>query len=403
MFNNNSGAWKLALSVLFFPMFFQDAFISFAWGAHDSFWIAVAKRVFILLPVAAFLVGCWVSGISILTLIVRHKRVEFATSLLMTWWDLGKAVLAFWSGILKFSMFLVTSVFSFGRLMVLGTLLFFADICLYPFQLIKKVGQNAFGAGIPWIAVTLTLGWTLLEATIFTFVTSPLVVDTLSNMIGQQLSEKFIRAPLFLFMFFIVLGSYSVLLTLTDSFRTKNVPSIIKIGVVELVAMFVEVVFLYREFVDALVPWFAQHSAGFELGVTGTLAIAGVTWLGIRSLSWFLFASHGTPVIMAVIQGRGYQGGFEKGRVTPIKEQAPFKLRSLEQMKKEFDWIQDRGDAIAGSLLLPPLQILAASINFVVLLMTAQHLFDIPLNDLRTVSNFKPKLKDVHDGLKRSA
>src|SRR5260370_41805084 len=74
----------------------------------------------------------------------------------------------------------------------------------------------------------------------------------------------------------------------------------------ELVAMFVEVVFLYREFVDALVPWFAQHTSGnFDLGIAGTLAIAGFTWLGIRSLSWFLFGSAGTPTIMAIIQGQG--------------------------------------------------------------------------------------------------
>jgi len=77
--------------------------------------------------------------------------------------------------------------------------------------------------------------------------------------------------------------------------RAKNVYSIVGILVIEFVSLFVEVVFLYHEFVDSLVPWFAQYSEGLELGIFWTLAIACLAWFGIRSISWFLFAVHGTP------------------------------------------------------------------------------------------------------------
>src|SRR5208337_3050662 len=111
---------------------------------------------------------------------------------------------------------------------------------------------------------------------------------------------------LYFFLLLLILGSYSVLATWADAIKSKNIASIIKITAIEVVALMVEVMFLYREFVDSLVPWFAQHSSGkFDLGITGTLGIAFMAWLGIRGLSWFLFAAHGTPTIMAIIQGSG--------------------------------------------------------------------------------------------------
>jgi hypothetical protein len=183
-------------------------------------------------------------------------------------------------------------------------------------------------------------------------------------------------------MFFIVLGSYAVLSTWTAALKTRDVPSIIKIGVVELVAMFVEVVFLYREFVDALVPWFAQHTSGsFELGIFGTLAIAGITWLGIRSLSWFLFANAGTPTIMAIIQGQGVGKRDGGGRA-----KTDFRLFSESftgQLKREFAWVAAEGERLLDAFLVPPMQVVAATLNFVTLLITNRHLLDLPLQSVR--------------------
>src|SRR5882762_8096273 len=187
---------------------------------------------------------------------------------------------------------------------------------------------------------------------------------------------------LFLFMLFIVLGSYAVLSTWTEALKSKDWPSIVKIGVIELVAMFVEVVFLYREFVDALVPWFAQHASGnFELGIPGTLAIAGVTWLGIRSLTWFLFASSGTPTMMAIIQRQGVGNREAAGEATP-----GFRFFSESfagQLRTEFQWVGAEGERLLEAFLVPPMQVVAAALNFVTLLVANRHLLELPLESIR--------------------
>ncbi len=389
----DTSTWMTVVSLIFFPSYFQGPLLNFAWGAHDPEMIAMAKRIFILLPCCALIAACWATTVALISVIVRQNRREFITYLFVTWWDMGKCILSFWGGCFKFCMFAIHSVFLFSRLIVVGLLVFISDILSAPFKVVQVAGASAFGAGLPWIAILLTLGWTLLEATIFTFVTTGLVTDTLSSVSGMTISPRAIRFPLFGFMLFIVLGSYSVLLTLGDALKTRNVTTIVKIAVVEVIAMMVEVIFLYREFVDALVPWFAQHSGGnFSLGITGTLAIASFTWMGIRSMSWFLFAQAGTPVIMSVIGGRGFA---TKGAGGGKDISFDMKLKSIERMKTEMKWIIEYGDNFLGAFLFPPLQIVAATINFFVLVITSDHLFEIPFTDFKSIYTTRPSLRRV--------
>ncbi len=81
MFNETSGLWKAVLSVLFFPLLFQSSFINFAWGADDQFLLMVGKRLFMLLPVFAIILGCWISIACVLTVLIRQNRREFITGL----------------------------------------------------------------------------------------------------------------------------------------------------------------------------------------------------------------------------------------------------------------------------------------------------------------------------------
>jgi len=85
MLTESSGIVKIVLSVLFFPMYFQEAFIRFAWSAGDELWLMSAKRVFLLLPTMAVLLGCWATIVCLLTVPVRQRRQEFVTSLFVTW------------------------------------------------------------------------------------------------------------------------------------------------------------------------------------------------------------------------------------------------------------------------------------------------------------------------------
>jgi hypothetical protein len=312
---------------------------------------------------------------------------------LITWWDLGKSVVYFWGGIIKFLLNLATAVIELAKIVVLGLLSFLQEVVYTPFRLFRSISRNVLSSPVPWIAVYLTIFWCIIEAVIFTYVTTPLVVDVFSNITGENLNINFIRIPLFLCLLFVIMGSYAVLSTFVSSFKSKNVSSIFGIGVIETVVLFVEVVFLYREFVDSLVPWFAQYSEGFELGIVGTLAIACFVWFGIRSLSWFLFASHGTPTILHLIQGKGIIV-FNQGEIvkTGLRSISP---EFIEKIKAEMNWMRKKGDELLSSLMLPPLQVIAAGINFCTLLLNSKHLFNLPFKSLSSIASSKALIETI--------
>jgi hypothetical protein len=392
MIDQAGGLSQVVLSVLFFPTFFENTLMAFVWGAADPVGLMVAKRALLLLPMGAVIAGLWASILCALSVIVRQKRADFIKAFLLTWWDLGKAIFAFWGGFFRFFLVLANSLFALARVLVTGLWLLVQDILLAPFRLIKTVAVNISAPGIPWIAVTLTLVWCLVEAVIFTYVMTPLVMDTLSNMTGGELTEGFIRIPLFLFLLFLVLGSYAVLSNWTEALKSRNVGAIIKITAVELVAVMVEVLFLYRELVDSLVPWFAQHaSKDFDLGIGGTMAIAVLAWLGVRGMTWFLFASHGVPIITAVIQGRGLKPT-EAGERAQVKDTFAYTVGFYYHFKTDMKFIQEKGDELLGAFVLPPLQVLSAVLNFFTLLVAGQHLFSIPFRSFKDVMHSKELL-----------
>ena len=401
MFNEPNGIVKVALSILFFPLFFQSTFLTFAWGANDQFWISMGKRLFILLPVLAVILGCWVTIACILTVLMRQRRVAFLTVLLVTWWDLGKSIIYFWGGIIRFFFNLVIALVGLFKVAIFGIWSVVQEIIYTPFRLIKGLSQNVLSSPVPWVAVFMTVFWCLIEAFIFTYVMTPLVVDTFSNITGENLPLNFIRIPLFLFLLFMILGSYAVLSTFVESVKGKNVSSIIGIGVIETVVLFVEVVFLYREFVDSLVPWFAQYTENFELGILGILGISCFVWFGIRSLSWFLFAAHGTPTIMHMIQGKGVVmfSTNENGKSRLLGVSSEF----VSRIKSETQWIQMKGEELLASFILPPLQVIAAAINFGTLLLSSNHLFDLPFTNLKSIKNSRDLIDDISGRTKRRA
>lgn len=391
---------QVVVSVLFFPTFFENTMVAFAWGASDPLWMMIAKRVFLLLPVGAVIISLWASILCVLSVVVRQKRTDFFKAFLVTWWDLGKAIFAFWGGFFRFLIVLVNSLFAVVRVLVVGVWLLIQDILLVPFRVIKTVAMNISAPGLPWIAVTLTMVWCLVEAVIFTYVMTPLVMDTLSNLTGGELTEPVIRIPLFLFLLFLVLGSYAVLLNFVEAIKAKQWGTIIKIAAVEAVAILVEVMFLYRELVDSLVPWFAQHAAAnFDLGITGTLAIALLAWLGVRGLTWFLFAAHGVPVITAIIQGRGLKPT-EAGERAQIKDTFAYTVGFYYHIKTDLKFLQEKGDDLLGAFILPPLQVVSAVVNFFTLLVAGHHLFMIPFKSIRDVMHSQDILAAASNGKK---
>ena len=379
----------------------SSAFL-FVWGAGDPVWLLTLKRIFLVMPLGAVALAYWTTVLSVPTIVFRAKRRMFVNQVLVTWWDLARATFTFWGGVLRFMLRLVISLMGAVQILVMGVWALIQELVLLPLRLIRNVGANALSPGVPWIAVAMTFFWCVFEATIFTYVMTSLVIDTLSNLAGTEMTEAAVRIPLFLFMFFIVLGSYAVLSTFTAAVRSRDWPTIVKIGVVELVAMFVEVVFLYREFVDALVPWFAQHTSGnFELGIVGTLAIAGTTWLGIRSLSWFLFANSGTPTIMAIISRQGVGSRDAANGAPPVT--SLFSESFTGRLRKEFEWVATEGERLLDAFLVPPMQVVAAALNFVTLLVANRHLLDLPLQSVRDFKDARTLAKELTESRLRKA
>ncbi len=392
MFNEQGGIVKVVLSVLLFPLLFQEAFINFAWADGQPLWAMAAKRLFLLLPVLAFILGCWASIACLATVIIRQKRTDFLTLLLVTWWDLGKSIAYFWGGIAKFTLSLLASLAGLVKILFFAVLSIVQELVFAPFRLLFGMTKNVVSSPVPWIAVYMTVFWCLIEAMIFSYVTTPLVIDVFSNITGDQMNPYFVRIPLFVFLLFVVMGSYAVLSTLVDSVKSKNIGTILGIGAIETVVLFVEVMFLYREFVDALVPWFAQYSQNFELGVVGTLSIATFVWFGIRSLSWFLFANHGTPVLMQIIQGKGSEV-FARGDV-PKTRLAVISPEFVNKIKEESAWFATKGEELLAAAILPPLQVVAAGINFCTLLLSGSHLFELPFTNLEAITNTRALLEN---------
>ena len=381
----------IELVALWAPL--KSAF-GFAWGAGDPTWLLVVKRVFLLLPIGAMAVSYWASVLSIPTIIVRPRRRTFVSLMLVTWWDLARAAFAFWGGVFRFMLRLVMSLLGLAQMLAIGLWTVLMELFLMPVRFIRNFGNNVLSPGTPWIAVIMTFCWCVFEAIIFTFTTTSLVIDTLSNLAGTQLTETGIRIPLFFFMLFIALGSYAVLSSFTEAVKSRDWATIVKIGVVESVALFVEVVFLYREFVDALVPWFAQHAgAHFDLGIWGTLGIAGVVWLGVRSLSWFLFASAGTPTILAIISGQGVNSSNQG-------QPQQFQLFSDgfgTQLRNELAWAGEEGEKLVDAFLVPPMQLVAATLNFVTLMAANRHMLDLPLTSVRDFKDARALQAELAD------
>jgi hypothetical protein len=400
MLITTDGVMKFVLYILLFPTFFQETFIEFAWAAGDPVLIMTLKRLFLLLPVFAIILGCWVTVPALMTVLFRSNRKEYINSLFITWWDLGKAIFSFWGGIFQFLFNLVIALVEFVKILIVGIGYLLKGALVLPFKLMGSASRKVVSSNIPWIAVFLTLVWVLVEATIFTYVTTPLVVDTLTNITGEQLSIAFVRIPLFLFLFFIVMGSYAVLSTFVDEVKNKNIFRIAGIAAIEIIVLLVEVIFLYREFVDALVPWFALYATDFEITMTGILAVSAFMWFGIRSLSWFLFAAHGTPTIMSIIQGKGL-GGTSKSKAKAKDKESNYDPaldatnELIESIKKEVDWVHEKGEQLLASFMLPPLQVVAAAINFCTLLVNGNHLFDLPFKNLRDIKQSKSMIESI--------
>ncbi|MCX6130951.1 MAG: hypothetical protein NTX25_18075 [Proteobacteria bacterium] len=392
MLENLESPWKYIVMALVFPIFFQIQLFDFVWGASDLAGIAIAKRILLLWPACAIIFCSWISVANIVSIVVRQQRAEFISAFFLTWWDLGRSIFYFWGGILRFILNFAGWIYGFIRLISLGFLLILKDFILFPIRAFSEVSSTSFRPGIPWPAIFMMIVWTIVEAAVFTFVMNPLVVDVMDSFSdGEFNGGVWLKIPLFVVFNFFVLGSYAVIHTFGEAIKARKWAAVIAYGLIELIVAAVETVLFYREFVDALVPWFAQYAGDkFELGVIGTLSIAFFVWFGIRCMTWFLFGASAIPMLLALIQRTGIDTKDQNkgGAGTNGKNQNPMLVyvhNALKEFRDEMDWVQAKGDLILSSFLIPPLQILAACINFCTLLFSGHHLFSLPFKTYKDI------------------
>ena len=140
--------------------------------------------------------------------------------------------------------------------------------------MMTRVGQRYFQPGVPWVAFFLLVFWCLLESTVFTYTLMPTITEVLGGITGTDVSP-YALPGLFIFLFFLITGSFACIQALADAVKNREFKFMVQMVLIELFVMVFEVMFLYRELVDAITPWIAQQtSEQFRPGIFFTLSLA---------------------------------------------------------------------------------------------------------------------------------
>ena len=362
----------------------QTTFLSYGWYA-DSVYGTVLKRFFLLMPILLLIVAVWSTMLSIYTPPFRSNRAKFLTIIALGWWDTGRGIWFYWTGVMRFAALLVGWVWNLvaltARMFWVGLKGFLAA----PLSLFDNTSSRYLKPGVPWIAVMLTLLWSALEATIFSFTLLPTITEVLADITGFVPNRLFVMPLLWFFLFGLIAGSFASIHVMSEAIRARRIGEVIQMVIVEFFVAFFEVVFLYRELIDAITPWINQQSGGaIQMGLVSTLALGVFGWIGIRGMTWFLFGRFGTPSILAIVSRQVPPDHDSMSRVSSAPTAAMWR-GPIDALKSETAWFKKealRGVEMAS---LPVLQLLAVAVNFPVVAISSQPLFTFPLRDLDDV------------------
>src|SRR3954469_24725033 len=346
----------------------------------------------LLMPALLLAAGMWCTVASLYTLPFRSGRGAFITSMLMAWWDAGRCIWLFWTGMLRVGVALVGWVIGsvrFAFLMIKNIIL---GVLRSPLTLLDWSSKRYFQPGVPWLAFMVLTVWCAIEATIFTFTLQPTLNEVFGSLTGFDPNPRIMAPILWMFLFMLVAGSFACVQVVSDAVKAKNIPTIVQMLVVESAVMFFEVIFLYRELIDAITPWIAQQSGGsVQLGIGATLALASFGWLGVRGMSWFLFGRFGTPALLAILSRQAVS---QEGATRPIERAVEPGLwkEPVNALKAETEWFHQEAKRMFELLSLPVLQLLAAAINFAVVAIKSRPMFSLPFQHLEDVLAATPVL-----------
>lgn len=405
--------WRAGVTLLTAPLRWvpdwQASVVSSILSAPTAAGAAIAA-IALLAPALLLIAGVWCTMASLYTLPFRAGRRVFLTAFLMTWWDAGRAVWLYWMGLSRVIVGVggwVVAALRFIALLLRELLL---GVLRAPLRALDWVSRRWFPAGVPWAAFVVLLAWSAIEATTFAWVLHPVIDEVLTGLTGRIANPRVLAPLLTIFLFLIVAGSFACMQAMREAIQSRRVLAIASMLVLTGAVMFFEVIFLYRELVDAMTPWVAHKTGGaVRLGLGATLGLAALAWSGIRATAWFLFAWAATPALLAMLSRRA-----DSALVPVVADPAglnPWRAPVLA-LQAETGWFHDEGRRVFELLSLPVLQLLAVALNFAVVTVQSRPVFVLPFRtmddmvaampgkqarDARTESRWNPGVRTPRD------
>jgi len=346
----------------------------------NSFWALAGVSVLLALPAGAFIAGIWGTMVSLYTIPFRLGRsVTLMQSVALAWWDALRMVWFYWAGLARFVLVLIGWVWGLIKLsgrLVVGTI---KGAITSPLAVLDATSRRP---GVPWPAFFLLIVWSAVEATIFTFTLRPTMSELLADLTGYEVNAFALVVLLWIFLSIIIAGSFACIQVLNDAIKERQTGNIVFMILVEIsVAMF-EVLFLYRELVDAMTPWLAQQ--GIQLGVFGTIGLAFFGWVGVRGMTWFLFGRFGAPALLSLLsrQPMVVEGAAAHGAAPQM---ADYWKGPIAALKAEREWFRKEGRELFELASLPVLQVVASALNFLFVVFTGRGHFTLPFKSIDDV------------------
>ena len=373
-----SGTVELLSTPISWIPAWHTAMINFAWYGGSAMEI-VLKRVLVMLPMLLIIAAIWSTMVSLYTLPFRSGRGGFLTAMLTAWWDAGRTIWFFWAGMVRVGVVLVGWVKGLIRL----GFAMLKNAFQSPLNFLDWTSRNYFKPGVPWVAFLALIFWSVIEALIFTYTLRPTMTEVLAGITGFEPDPRFLTPLLWIFLFFLIMGSFACIQVLGEAVQKRVIGVIIQMSLVELSVIFFEVMFLYREMIDALTPWIAQQtSGGLQLGLWSVLSLAAFGWVGVRGMTWFLFGRFGTPALLAILA----RDTVKHAEPAIAREATIDNLHGpMTALKAEAAWFQAEARKVFELMSLPVLQLLAAAVNFAVVTITSRPMFSLPFNSLDEV------------------
>jgi hypothetical protein len=341
------------------------------------------KVVLVMFPCFVLVSGLVGTMAALYTLPFRSGRGGFLVAVVMSWWDWVRMTWFYWAGLLRFVVVLLGWVWGLIKLAATMFAKLMKFIFTRPLALLDWATRQYFQPGVPWLAFIFIVIWAVLEATIFTFTLRPLITEVMTDLTGGEVSPFWVSVILWPFLVILISGSFAAIQALTDAVNAKNTPQIITTAVFEGFVMFFEVMFLYRELIDAITPWIFQQT-GYQLGFFSTVAFASFGWVGVRAMTWFLFGRFGTPALLGILGRQNIAGtGMTGSGVAPIEPD--FWKGPIDALKRETEWFKKEGREVFELISLPVLQLLAAGVNFAVVVILGRPSFTLPFRSLDQV------------------